>query len=82
MKTVVRFLSLFIFVTSVTLWIATGAHTGWSKNRIAIEKIDPITEIVYPVYQEKWILGVDLLVISIFCSLILLFLPNLIKIIK
>ena len=82
MKKSIRYLSLFIIITSLFLWIATGAHTGWSKNRIAIERIDPVTEIAYPVYQEKWVLGVDFLVVSILCSLIIRILPNLIKIIR
>ena len=82
MKKSFRYSSIFIVITSLVLWIATGAHTGWSKSRIAIERIDPVTEIAYPVYQEKWVFGVDFLVVSILCSLIVRFLPNLIKIIK
>lgn len=82
MKESTRYLSLLTMITSITLWVSTGSHVGWSKNRIAIEKIDPITEIAYPIYQEKWILGVDFLVVGIFCSLVVGFLPKLIKIIK
>lgn len=82
MKKYTRYLSLLTMITSITLWVYTGFHVGWSKNRIAIEKIDPITEIAYPVYQEKWIFGVDFLVVGIFCSLVVGFLPNLVKIVK
>ena len=60
MKKSFRYSSIFIVITSLVLWIATGAHTGWSKSRIAIERIDPVTEIAYPVYQEKWVFGVDI----------------------
>ena len=45
----------------IGLWLKTGAHTGFSKDRVEIEKVDPITEIEYVDYEERFVMGVEYL---------------------
>jgi len=50
----------FILILAVLgLWLKTGAHTGFSKNRVEIEKVDPITQIEYVDYEERFVMGVE-----------------------
>lgn len=42
-------------------WLATGAHRGWTKTSVAIEKTDDVTGLTYPEYEKRFVAGVDLL---------------------
>ncbi len=58
-------------LTSLGIWISTGSHSGWSKNRIEIPKVDPITEIEYVEYEERFIMGVEYLGLGLTSALVL-----------
>lgn len=57
-------LALFLIVGATAFWISTGSHKGFSKNRVEIEKIDPITQIEYVDYEERFIMGVEYLALA------------------
>lgn len=40
-------------------WALNGAHTGWTKTSVAIEKIDEITEIPYVEYEDRLVPGIE-----------------------
>jgi hypothetical protein len=63
-RLILRILALIITVCAVAFWLKTGAHTGFSKNRVEIEKVDPITQIEYVDYEERFIMGVEYLALS------------------
>jgi hypothetical protein len=46
---------------TLVVWLATGAHTGWTKTRVTTMRIDPITELEYPEIEKKFVAGVDVL---------------------
>lgn len=46
---------------TLALWTAAGAHTGWSKTYIEIEKTDEVTGITYPERINRFVPGVDFL---------------------
>jgi hypothetical protein len=46
---------------SSIFWLSTGAHTGFTKHRVEIEKVDPITMIEYVDYEERFVMGVEYL---------------------
>jgi hypothetical protein len=41
-----------------------GSHTGFSKDRVEISKVDPITQIEYVDYEERFVLGVEYLTLA------------------
>lgn len=56
-----RCLALVLIVLTVGFWLKTGAHKGFSKDRVEIEKVDPITQIEYVDYEECFVMGVEYL---------------------
>lgn len=60
-------LALFV----VCFWAAKGYNPGWTKNQVRVDKLDEITGIVYPTYEDRFVPGVDYLSAGIFAGLVL-----------
>lgn len=71
MRNFLRASAVVVLWVSVVLWIAQGAHMGWSATSRAVEKIDPVTEQTYPHYVEGFFPGVDFLGCVIIVSALL-----------
>lgn len=56
-----RTAALLLLVGIVGVWIALGAHTGWTRTLDPITKIDPVTEIEYTEYEKRFVPGIDFL---------------------
>lgn len=56
-------LALGIVVSAVGLvwWFAAGANTGWTKTSVQRIEKDPVTEIETPVWEKKFVPGVEFL---------------------
>jgi hypothetical protein len=50
-----------VLIAIVAVWVATGAHRGWTKTEIVEMHRDEITGIDYPVQRPGFVAGVDLL---------------------
>ena len=61
---IIRVLALILILVSTIFWISTGSHTGFSKNRIEIPQVDPITQIEYVDYEECFVFGVEYLALA------------------
>ena len=61
MRTVLRLLALLLLFGTAAWWIAAGKNPGWTKNKVANEKKDEITEIVFTEYEDRFVPGVDIL---------------------
>lgn len=59
MKSVPVLLGLLIIIAGGSWWALQGAHTGWTKTSVAIEKIDEITEIPYVEYEKRLVPGIE-----------------------
>ncbi|MGL5016795.1 MAG: hypothetical protein ACRDBP_01565 [Luteolibacter sp.] len=59
MKSVPVLLGLFVIIAGASWWALKGAHTGWTKTSVAIEKIDEITEIPYVEYEKRLVPGIE-----------------------
>ncbi len=72
MKTTLKLLSALLFIASIGLWVAHGAHRGWTTTEHEIRKTDEITGIEYSEYEKKLTLGVELPVVGTIASVLLL----------
>jgi hypothetical protein len=61
MKRAIQLLAAVLAVAVVSLWFAKGANTGWTKNRVQVKAIDPITEIEQIEWRQTFVPGVDVL---------------------
>ena len=63
-RLILRILALVLILVSTVFWVSTGSHTGFSKDRVEIPQVDPITQIEYVDYEERFVLGVELLALA------------------
>ena len=61
---ILRILALVLILASTVFWIYTGKHVGFSKDRVEIPQVDPITQIEYVDYEERFVLGVEYLALA------------------
>jgi uncharacterized membrane protein YidH (DUF202 family) len=48
-------------LAALGLWLATGAHFGWTQTSRVIQKHDELTGIDYPVREPGFVAGVEVL---------------------
>ena len=72
MKIFLRFVGLLVIVGTIGWWFNAGKNTGWTKNKVAVEKKDEITEIVYIEYEDRYIPGVEILAGGVGAGVVLL----------
>ena len=63
-RLVLRILALVLILVSSALWVSTGSHIGFSKDRVEIPQVDPITQIEYVDYEERFVMGVEFLALA------------------
>lgn len=61
MKRSLQILAVVLAVATLSVWLAKGANTGFTKNRVPVKTVDPITEIEQVEWQDKFLPGVDFL---------------------
>ena len=57
-------MALCIAVSSLAGWAALGANRGWTKTSIDHKHVDPLTGLDYPVSENRFVPGIDLLALS------------------
>lgn len=61
MKRNLRIIAWLVALVTVGVWLATGAHRGWTKTSVTVMEIEPVTGIENPVQEKKFVMGVELL---------------------
>lgn len=61
MKRALQILAVVLAVATLSVWLAKGANTKFTKNRIQVKTVDPITEIEQVEWQDKFLPGLDFL---------------------
>lgn len=61
MRLTLRILASLLGVAVMVLWLVTGAHTGWTQTKVTTMQVDPITELEFPVIEDRFVAGVDVL---------------------
>ena len=64
LRLVFRIVALVLILVSTALWFSTGSHIGFSKDRVEIPQLDPITQIEYVDYEERFVMGVEFLALA------------------
>ena len=60
-RVLLRGLGVLIALFAFCVWAAKGYNSGWTKTQVAIPQIDPVTEIEYVTYEDRFVPGVDYL---------------------
>lgn len=63
-----RFLAVLILAATLCTWVLLGAHRGWTKTSVAVERTDEVTGIVYPEVQNRFVPGVDFVAAGAFAA--------------
>lgn len=54
-------LALILFSATLIFWFSQGAHSGWSQTQVKVMQYDEITEIEFPVWEDRFVPGVEFL---------------------
>jgi hypothetical protein len=71
MKRLLQIVALFIALAVAGLWVAHGAHMGWTKTEAEIKTNDPVTGIDGITYEKKFQPGVDFLGAGLIAAVVL-----------
>ena len=61
MRRLLRITALVIMLLTLGVWLATGAHRGWTKTSVTVVEIEPVTGLENPVQKKQFVMGVELL---------------------
>lgn len=61
MRKFLQLAALGLVLATLAGWLATGAHRGWTKTSVTETRLDPVTEIEFPVERKRFVMGVELL---------------------
>lgn len=71
MRKLIRTLGIALGVGGTLTWVLLGANTGWTKTRVQVVTLDPVTEIEQRTWEDKFLPGVDFLVAADTVALLL-----------
>lgn len=71
MRRFTQILALVVFLGALALWALKGADMGWTKTTENRMELDPVTEIEYPVIEDRFVPGVDFLAGAFLCAAVL-----------
>jgi hypothetical protein len=71
MKSTLRILAAMVAGLTLTVWLVTGAHTGWTRTSKVTMKFDPVTELTYPDSEPAFMAGVEIVGGGLFFALLL-----------
>ena len=60
LRTLLRTAALAVLAVGLGLWLATGAHRGWTQTSVVEMKRDEITGLDYPVRRAAFVAGVEI----------------------
>lgn len=61
MKKSLQAVAALVALAAVGIWLATGAHRGWTKTQVEKITVDEITGIEGRSYDKQFVAGVELL---------------------
>lgn len=54
-------MALGFVLAGAAFWLAAGANTGWTKNKVEKKTVDKVTGIEGVAYEKKFVPGLDFL---------------------
>ena len=59
-----RLAAIAFLLATVGVWVATGAHRGWTQTSKVVVQHDEITGIDFPVREKTFVAGVEVLALG------------------
>ena len=61
MKRILRIVAVLVALGGLGYWLAAGANTGWTKNRVEKRTVDEVTGIEAVTFEDRFVPGVEFL---------------------
>ena len=61
MRRILQMLAAALVLTAGGLWLAAGAHRGWTQTSVPVKTLDEVTGLEGITYQRRFVPGVDFL---------------------
>ena len=59
MRRALRLSALAVALVGTVFWFFGGPNLGWTKTRVPVAKLDPVTEIEFTEWEKRFVPGVD-----------------------
>ncbi len=56
-----RWAALSLAALTVGAWLLSGAHPGWSRTSVPVDKTDEVTGLTYREYERRFVPGIEVL---------------------
>ena len=64
-RVILRIAGALLALAFFSYWAAAGFNTGWTKDQVAIKKIDEVTGIEFVEYKKHFVPGLEFLVAGV-----------------
>lgn len=64
-RIILRIAGALIALAFFSYWAAAGFNTGWTKDQVAIKKIDEVTGIEFVEYKKHFVPGLEFLIAGV-----------------
>lgn len=61
MRKLAQVVAAAIVLFALSVWVATGAHRGWTQTSVPVKTLDEVTGLEAITYQDRFVPGVDFL---------------------
>ena len=68
MRKTLQAVAVLVAVVAAGIWLATGAHRGWTKTEVERITVDEITGIEGRSYEKQFVAGVEFLVAGLLAA--------------
>jgi hypothetical protein len=71
MRKPLQILALAVALSILGLWMARGAHRGWSMDRVPVKQVDEVTGLDHVTYEDRYVPGVDFVAFGLGAAIVL-----------
>lgn len=64
-RILLRAFGVILALAVFSYWYAAGQNTGWTQNRVAITQTEELTGIDYVTYEDRFVPGIEALVVGV-----------------
>jgi hypothetical protein len=61
MSKILRIAALIVVVVAIGFWVLKGAHPGWTKSKVEVVTLDPVTTLEKRTWEDTFVPGMDFL---------------------
>ncbi len=65
---ILRVAAAAVLTAGLAVWLAGGAHAGWTRTSVEVRTLDEVTGIEGVTYEKRFLPGIEVLVLTVLAS--------------